>query len=134
MERSYEGTSGVEESFMHHDRAPAGGSGRSVVSREEAERDRDRLISKGRHVLDLCIEQNKVLCVQGFIDSQIERGGVYLDVVLQMREWIERQLAEAQGRTRQRTLRDLHDYVLESLRACGEIVEAESEEGSRTGD
>lgn len=117
MERSYDGTSGAEESFM-----PNESTGRSnpEVKPEgkpsaEAERDRDRLISKGQHVLDLCVEQNKLLCVQGFVDSQLERGGVYLEVVTEMKSWIEQQLAEAQGRSRQRTLRDLHAYVVEAL-------------------
>jgi len=118
MERSYDSTSGGEESFMASEST---GRFDSDVKTEwersvEAERDRDRLISKGQHVLDLCVEQNKLLCVQGFVDSQLERGGVYVEVVTEMKTWIEQQLAEAQGRSRQRTLRDLHTYVVDALR------------------
>lgn len=117
MERSYDSTSGGEESFMTSE--STGRSGPDVKTEgegsTEAERDRDRLISKGQHVLNLCIEQDKLLCVQGFVDSQLERGGVYVEVVTEMKSWIEQQLAEAQGRSRQRTLRDLHTYLVDAL-------------------
>jgi hypothetical protein len=79
------------------------------TSRDIAER--DRLITKGRSVLDLCIEQEKVLCIQGFVDSQCERGGVYLEVVREMRDYISAQLSEAQDRGRRKMLRELHTYV-----------------------
>lgn len=85
--------------------------------------ERDRLISKGKGVLDLCIEKNKVLCVQGFVDSQIERGGVYLEVVREMREFLVSELTKEASRDRKRTMRDLHAYIVEKMPATPEIRE-----------
>ncbi|MCE2504600.1 MAG: hypothetical protein J4G05_11180 [Chlorobi bacterium] len=85
---------------------------------------RDRLITKGRSVLDLCIKQNKLLCVQGFVDSQIERGGVYLDVVRAMRDYISVELerTDIHDKKERRMLRDLHDYVNEKLQGQPDLV------------
>jgi len=52
-----------------------------------------------------------MLCVQGFVDSQVERGGVYLEVVREMREFISGCLSEENDRGRRKMLRELHTYV-----------------------
>lgn len=85
---------------------------------------RDRLVTKGQSVLDLCIEQNKLLCVQGFVDSQIERGGVYLDVVRAMRDYIAVELTKEHNRKEKGMLRDLHQYVSAKLQEIQQEVEA----------
>ncbi len=77
--------------------------------------ERDRLITKGQSVLDLCIQQNKLLCVQGFVDSQVERGGVYLDVVRAMRDYIAVELTNDHDRKERGMLRELHQYVSAKL-------------------
>ena len=107
------------------------GSTEASVSTEPERNDiteRNRLISKGRGVLDLCIEKNKVLCVQGFVDSQIERGGVYLEVVREMREFLVTELTKETGRDRKRKMRDLHAYIVEKMPATPEIHEPALEE------
>ena len=94
------------------------GSDSSSVMTETESSDileRNRLINKGKGVLDLCIEKNKLLCVQGFVDSQIERGGVYLEVVREMREYIASELTRNPDRNTQRSLRDLHAYISEKM-------------------
>lgn len=86
--------------------------------REGEERDiadRNRLISKGKGVLDLCIQQNKLLCVQGFVDSQIERGGVYLEVVREMQDYISAELAKDKEKQERKNLGELHDYIAGKL-------------------
>lgn len=89
------------------------GEGQQQESREIA--DRNRLISKGKGVLDLCIEQNKLLCVQGFVDSQIERGGVYLEVVREMQEYISAELAKEKSKRERTSLGELHSYIADKL-------------------
>ena len=88
-----------------------------IFENQEDVAKRDRLITKGRSVLDLCIKQNKLLCVQGFVDSQIEQGGVYLDVVRAMEEYITHELDSLSdySRKEREMLRDLHQYVGEKL-------------------
>ena len=95
-----------------------------IENRKEAA-DRDRLITKGKSVLDLCIEQNKLLCVQGFVDSQIERGGLYLDVVRAMREYLATSLTEASDRSQRTMMRDLHGYIDEKLGKVQELVDVD---------
>lgn len=83
--------------------------------------DRNRLIRKGRGVLDLCIKQNKLLCVQGFVDSQIERGGVYVEVVREMQEYIAAEMAKDHNRQERKGLTELHDYIAEKLGEVGSM-------------
>lgn len=92
-----------------------------IVDRERNDvAERDRLISKGRGVLDLCIEQNKLLCVQGFVDSQMERGGVHLEVVKAMRDYIAQELTKDNDKNRKKSLRTLQEYVGVKLGALQE--------------
>ncbi|MCB0711944.1 MAG: hypothetical protein KDD67_06410 [Ignavibacteriae bacterium] len=83
--------------------------------------ERDRLITKGESVLNLCIQQNKLLCVEGFVDSQIERGGVYLDVVRAMRDYIAVELMKEHDRKERGMLRELHQYVSGKLQQVQEL-------------
>ncbi len=90
--------------------------------------ERDRLINKGKGVLDLCIEKNKLLCVQGFVDSQIERGGVYLEVVKEMREFLVSELSREKNKSRKRTLQDLHTYIVAKMPVTMDVHEPVLEE------
>ena len=73
-------------------------------------------IEKGQRVLKLCIEEGKLLCVKGFIDSQIEKGGSCREVLLTMREFVDGELGERQDRKKKEILRDLQSYLVEALR------------------
>ncbi len=77
----------------------------------------DRLVHKGKGVLELCLERNKVLCVKGFIDCQIERGGEYVKVVEKMVDFIGHELEIAGDRRRREILKDLHGYAAAQLEA-----------------
>lgn len=81
----------------------------------KVDRERERLILKGERVLELCIEQRKVLCVQGFVDSQLLQGGDALEVVLKMKEYIDRELAGTPDRMRKEVLRELRTYLVDAL-------------------
>lgn len=81
----------------------------------------DRLITKGKSVLDLCIERNKLLCVKGFIDCQIERGGDYVRVVEQMVGHIDAELQHTTDRHRRTLLLDLQGYAAQQLQSGSEI-------------
>lgn len=72
-------------------------------------------LDKGRRVLDLCIEHEKRLCVMGFIDSQIERGGEHLAVLAEMRRYLESRLADSPPSAERRIMRELHDYIDQAL-------------------
>ena len=85
--------------------------------------ERDRLITKGRSVLDLCIDTRKVLCVQGFVDSQIERGGVHLEVVEAMRDYLQKELDGERGRKHRAVMKELHAYVSQKLEEIARVVE-----------
>jgi hypothetical protein len=78
----------------------------------------ERQILKGKGILDLCLERGKNLCMKGFIDSQIERGGVYIPVVEHMVGYIDRELEHAETKERKALLLDLHDYADAQLRAA----------------
>lgn len=111
MERSYNGSFSREEQFVVSEESD------SIEPTEEGEQvnDRDRLISRGRRVLDLCIEENKLLCVQGFVDSQIERGGPYLEVVHQMNAYIAAEMEGSNEKARLQRLQELQAYIEEAL-------------------
>lgn len=81
----------------------------------------ERLVTKGKSVLDLCIERNKLLCVKGFIDCQIERGGDYVRVVEQMVGHIDAELQHTTDRHRRKLLMDLQGYAAQQLQAASEI-------------
>lgn len=88
----------------------------------------DRLVHKGKGVLELCLERNKVLCVKGFIDCQIERGGDYVRVVEQMVDFIGAELGRTHDRTRRAILLDLQGYASMQLEALQpELHEAAGE-------
>ncbi|MDB5033616.1 MAG: hypothetical protein JWQ98_857 [Chlorobi bacterium] len=76
----------------------------------------DRLVLKGKGILELCLEQGKNLCMKGFIDCQIEKGEGYVPVVEQMVSYIDRQLEDVDDRTRRALLLDLQSYAGEQLR------------------
>jgi len=80
----------------------------------------DRQILKGKGILDLCLSRGSNLCMKGFIDSQIEKGSVYIPVVECMVDVIDRELEHAQGGRTRELLLDLHNYADEQLRALGE--------------
>lgn len=102
---------------MNTDRAGVKDMGEREAGQHDGQAlaDRNRLISKGKGVLDLCITQNKLLCVQGFVDSQIERGGVYLEVVREMQDYISTELAKEKSKQERRNLGELHDYIVSKL-------------------
>ncbi|KXK57123.1 MAG: hypothetical protein IPM61_03340 [Chlorobi bacterium] len=81
----------------------------------------ERLITKGKSVLDLCVERNKLLCVKGFIDCQIERGGDYVRVVQQMVGYIDAELQNTTDRHRRTLLLDLQGYAAQQLQSSPEI-------------
>ncbi|MCC7438011.1 MAG: hypothetical protein IT211_05885 [Armatimonadetes bacterium] len=81
----------------------------------------ERLVTKGKSVLDLCIERNKLLCVKGFIDCQIERGGDYVRVVEQMVGYIDTELQTATDRHRRKLLTELQGYAAQQLQSSPEI-------------
>lgn len=72
-------------------------------------------VEKGERVLELCIEQGKVLCVKGYIDSQVERGGDCREVVLRMKEFVDRELGSKQDRRCRGILRELQVYLVDAL-------------------
>ncbi len=75
----------------------------------------ERLIHKGKGILDVCLEQHKNLCMKGFIDCQIEQGGIYLDVVRSMKEYIESEIPKTSDKGRKELLKDLHEYTARQL-------------------
>ncbi len=76
----------------------------------------ERLVAKGKTLLELCLERDKNLCMKGFIDCQVEKGGIYLDVLGEMLGYVEGQIAEARSHKRRELLVDLRDYAVEQLR------------------
>ena len=84
----------------------------------------ERLVLKGRGILDLCLERNKSLCVKGFIDCQIERGGHYLQVVEAMTDYFNNELARTSDRRRRALLLDLLGYCAEQLEMVREAEES----------
>lgn len=86
----------------------------------------ERLSHKGKGLLDLCLELNKNLCVKGFIDVQVERGGEYVQVIEAMRDHIDSELATKPNGRRRELLLDLQRYValqLETAQAIDTPVE-----------
>ena len=79
----------------------------------------ERLMLKGKGLLNLCLELDKNLCVKGFIDAQLERGGEYLQVVEAMRDHIDTELRAARGRQRDLLL-DLYRYIEQTLESAHE--------------
>lgn len=71
----------------------------------------DRLMAKGRGMLEICLERGKNLGMKGFIDSQIEQGGISLRVVEGLLEHIELRLAMAEKEAQRVLLRDLREYT-----------------------
>jgi hypothetical protein len=87
----------------------------------------ERLTLKGKGILDLCLELDKNLCVKGFIDVQFERGGEYLQVVEAMRSHIEQELAANPHGKRREMLLDLRRYIelqLAEAQLDAETIEA----------
>lgn len=75
----------------------------------------ERLMLKGKGLLDLCLELNKNLCVKGFIDAQIARGDEYLPVVEAMRDHIDAELEQSPRGKRRELLLDLREYIAAEL-------------------
>ena len=89
----------------------------------------DRLVLKGRDILELCLERGKTLSMKGFIDCQIEQGEAYLPVVEQTMSYIDRQIDIIDDRKRKELLRDLHNYIGEQL----QLLETVAHDSSGTG-
>ena len=106
---------------MNDDESRTGSVGDATEQNEWSER--DRLITKGRSVLDLCIDTRKVLCVQGFVDSQIERGGVHLEVVEAMRDYLQSELEGERARKHRVVMKELHAYVSQKLEEIARVAE-----------
>ena len=86
----------------------------------------ERLMTKGRGLLELALELDKKLCVQGFVDAQIERGGAYLQVIEAMREHVDDELTASPRGRRRDLLLDLQRYIglqLEAAQAIDEPIE-----------
>jgi hypothetical protein len=81
----------------------------------------ERLTLKGKGLLDLCLELDKNLCVKGFIDVQVERGGEYIHVVEAMRDHIDIELASKPHGRRRELLLDLQRYVALQLETAQAI-------------
>jgi len=75
----------------------------------------ERMVLKGKGLLDLCLERGSSLSMKGFLDSQVERGGGYLPVVQQMAQHFEAELARADRKERKALLLDLRDYAAQQL-------------------
>ena len=90
-----------------------------VFDGEQASLIIDRLTLKGKGILDLCLEREKNLCMKGFIDCQIEKGGMYTQVVEVMINHIDHELSDAPDRKRRALLLDLHSYAVDQLRCVG---------------
>ena len=80
----------------------------------------DRLSDKGKGLLDLCLEREKSLGMKGFIDCQIEKGGMYTRVVENMINYIDHEIREAPDRKRRTFLLDLQNYAVGQLRTTGQ--------------
>jgi hypothetical protein len=86
----------------------------------------ERLSHKGKGLLDLCLELDKNLCVKGFIDVQLERGGEYIQVIEAMRDHIDTELTARPNGRRRELLLDLQRYValqLETAQAIDTAVD-----------
>lgn len=84
----------------------------------------ERLSLKGKGILDLCLELNKNLCVKGFIDAQIARGGEFIPVVEAMRDHIDAELHDGPRGKRRDLLLDLKQYIASELETVNaQIVE-----------
>ena len=79
----------------------------------------ERLTLKGKAVMELCLERGKNLCMKGFIDCQIEKGGIYTEVVVAMIDHIDNELARTEEKQLRALLLDLRTYALEELRLTG---------------
>ncbi len=75
----------------------------------------DRLVLKGKGILELCLERGKNLSMKGFIDCQIEKGEAYLPVVEQTMSYIDHQIGALGDRRQKELLRDLHNYIGQQL-------------------
>jgi hypothetical protein len=78
-----------------------------------------RLVEKGKAILELCLERDKNLCMKGFIDCQIEKGGIYLHVVDAMIDHVDGEITNARSKRRRELLQDLQAYAAEQLRLVG---------------
>lgn len=76
----------------------------------------ERLTLKGKAIMELCLERGKNLCMKGFIDCQIEKGGIYTEVVVAMIDHIDSELARTDNRQLRALLVDLQAYAHEQLR------------------
>jgi len=85
--------------------------------------DVERLVHKGKGVLELCLERNKVLCVKGFIDCQMERGGEYVKVVECMVEYIGQELDRTHDKHRKSVLLDLKSYAAQQLQVVSVTID-----------
>jgi hypothetical protein len=81
----------------------------------------DRLTLKGKSILEFCLEQEKELCVKGFIDCQMEMGGIYTRVVEKMVDHIDHKLHDNPDRKRRAILIDLQSYAVEQLQGLHSI-------------
>ena len=84
----------------------------------------ERLTLKGKAIMELCLERGKNLCMKGFIDCQIERGGHYLQVVEAMTDYFNNELARTSDRRRRALLLDLLGYCAEQLEMVREAEES----------
>src|SRR2546430_1595128 len=87
-----------------------------VYDGEQASLIIDRLTLKGQGLLNLCLEQERNLSMKGFIDCQIEKGGMYTQVVEKMIDYIDHELHDAADRRRRALLLDLQTYAVDQLR------------------
>lgn len=78
-----------------------------------------RLVDKGKAIMQLCLDREKNLCMKGFIDCQIEKGGAYLDVVDAMIEHVNSEILQTRNKRRRELLHDLQEYAAEQLRLAG---------------
>lgn len=78
----------------------------------------NRLVSKGKEILELCLERGRNLSMKGFIDCQIEQGGIYLQVVEGIKEHVELRLGAAPRTSERALLRDLLDYAEAQLQGA----------------
>lgn len=82
----------------------------------------DRLVLKGKGILDLCLERGKNLSMKGFIDSQLEQGEAFRPVVEQTMSYIDSQIIIVNDRGRKDLLCDLRDYIGEQLQQLAALA------------
>lgn len=81
-----------------------------------------RLLQKGKGILESCLENGSTLCIQGFVDHQINKGEMYVPVVHALAAYVECRILGCDARQTDEliALHSISDYIHRALNVTAE--------------